>query len=84
MKIPNGSVISFTHTHPYSGIKFDLIGEYRENTASSVGMAVIKIVEGPYARNDTPQYFPIDVLHSAIILYPNVTAFYDENPEYLL
>jgi hypothetical protein len=47
-------------------------------------MVIIKILEGPYARNDTGQYFPIDVLTTAIILYPNVTAFYDENPEYLL
>ena len=84
MNIPTGSVILFTRTHPYSGIKFDLIGEYQENTASSVGMAVIRIIEGPYARNDTGQYFPIDVLNTAVILYPNVTAFYEENPEYLL
>jgi hypothetical protein len=32
MNIPIGSVISFTHSHPYNGTKFDLIGEYRENS----------------------------------------------------
>lgn len=84
MNIPIGSVISFIYTHPYNGNKFNLIGEYQENTASSVGVAVIKILDGPYTKRDSGQYFPIDVLDTAIILYPNITAFYDENPEYLL
>jgi hypothetical protein len=84
MNIPIGSVISFTHSHPYNGDKYDLIGEYLDNTTSTLSMVIIKILEGPYARNDTGQYFPIDVLTTAIILYPNVTAFYEENPEYLL
>ena len=84
MNIPIGSVISFTHTHPYSGIKFDLIGEYTTDTASKLSMVIIKVLDGPYIKRDNGQYFPIDVLNTAIILYPNVTAFYDENPEYLL
>jgi hypothetical protein len=84
MNIPIGSVISFTHSHPYNGTKFDLIGEYRENSTFNNSMVVIKVIEGYYGRTVAAQYFPADVLHSAIILYPNVTAFYDENPEYLL
>jgi hypothetical protein len=46
-------------------------------------MVIIKVLEGPRYKK-VGQYFPIDVLSTAIILYPNVTAFYDENPEYLL
>jgi hypothetical protein len=46
-------------------------------------MVTIKVLEGHHKKG-APQYFPIDVLDTAIVLYPNVTAFYDENPEYLL
>jgi hypothetical protein len=46
-------------------------------------MTIIKVIEG-LNHKKAEQYFPIDVLDTAIILYPNVTAFYDENPEYLL
>jgi hypothetical protein len=84
MNIPIGSVISFTHYHPYNGNKYDLIGEYVAGTASKLSMVIIKVLDGPRYKKDNGQYFPIDVLDTAIILYPNVTTFYNENPEYLL
>ena len=83
MKIPNGSVISFTYTYSYTGDKCDLIGEYVNTTTFGTRMAIIKVIEGSNHKK-AEQYFPIDVLDTAIILYPNVTAFYDEIPEYLL
>jgi hypothetical protein len=83
MNIPIGSVISFTHAHSYNGTKYDLVGEYLENTTSTLSMVIIKVLEGPRYKK-VGQYFPIDVLSTAIVLYPNVTAFYEENPEYLL
>ena len=83
MNIPTGSVISFTRTHPFNGDKYDLIGEYLDNTTSKLNMVIIKVLEGPNHKK-VGQYFPIDVLNTAVILYPNVTAFYEENPEYLL
>jgi hypothetical protein len=84
MNIPTGSVISFTSTHPFNGDKYDLIGEYINTTTFGTRMTIIKVIEGPYIKRDGGQYFPIDVLSTAMILYPNVTAFYEENPEYLL
>jgi len=83
MNIPTGSVISITSTHPFNGDKYDLIGEYVNTTTFGTRMTIIKVIEGPNHKK-AEQYFPIDVLDTAIILYPNVTAFYDENPEYLL
>ena len=84
MNIPIGSVISFTRTNSFNGDKYDLIGEYLSNAASVLSMVVIKVLDGPKGKSVNGQYFPINVLHTAVILYPNITAFYDENPEYLL
>jgi hypothetical protein len=83
MNIPIGSVIAFTRTHPFNGDKYDLIGEYVNTATFGTRMIIIKVIEG-LNHKKAEQYFPIDVLNTAIILYPNVTAFYDENPEYLL
>ena len=83
MNIPIGSVISFTRTHSFNGDKYDLIGEYINTSTFGIRMVTINVIEGLNHKRAV-QYFPIDVLDTAIILYPNVTAFYDENPEYLL
>ena len=83
MNIPLGSIISFTRTSPYDGTKTQYIGEYLAESASNLSLVVIKILNKPEIKPNG-QYFPIDVLDTAIILYPNIESFYNENPEYLL
>ena len=91
MKIPPKSIISFTMYNASTDEKIHLIGEYDPQyklALTSTNLVTIKILDNNYDHSNLNikgyDLFPASVLDTAVILYPNIESFYNENPEYLL